>query len=256
MALLTMNFYAESLWMGTAVSVILPAKRDNSVPCQVLYLLHGGGGDHSYYHRHYPIEQMVQGYNLAVVMPSTPSRYKLIDMEHGEKWLSYCADELPCILGNMFNFYQDPANTFAMGISGGGYNALKLALHRPRRFGTAVGICPALLSKQFINEMDAHEDALSRKRCAELKHIFGFPIPPEDDAFLMLDAAAKEDVKAKMFVCCGTEDKLLAVNHAFYTKAAGLGFDVTWDQRPGGHDYMYGHTMIAEGLTWLPLQKL
>jgi S-formylglutathione hydrolase FrmB len=256
MALLNMNFYAESLWMSTGVSIILPEKRNEGKPYQSLYLLHGGGGDHSIYHRMYAIEKIVGGYNLAVIMPSTPSRYKLKDMEHGEKWLTYVSEELPKILGNMLNLSKDRKDTFAAGFSGGGYNAIKLGLHRPDRFGAIAGGYPALLCQRFVDEMGAKDDAWSSARSAELRHIFGQPIPEDDDGFLMLENAAKKDLKTNMFLCCGTEDGLFNINYDFYKRAAELGFNPTWDQRPGGHTWEFANELLPVMLDWLPLQKL
>jgi len=259
MALLTMNFYAHSLSINTGVSIILPESKKDGRPLQSLYLTHGGGGDHTYYHRYYPIERWVEGYNLAVIMPSTPSRYKLMDMEPGEKWLTYAGVELPAILGNMLNLSKNRGDTFAMGGSGGGYNSIKLAMHFPERFGAIVGFCPALLSKRFVEQKDAlreQGDEDSGKRGDELRHIFGWPIPPEDDAFLMLEAAAKKEVKSKLFIGCGTEDKLWEMNRDFCERAVELGFDATWDERPGGHTYEYGEEMLKLGFKWLPLEKL
>ena len=255
MALLTANFYAHSLWMSTGISVIMPTKQGDKPPCQSLYLLHGGGGDHTYYHRHYPIEKWVEEYNLAVIMPSTPSRYKLKDIEHGEQWFKFASEELPEICQNMFILSKKREDTFAMGGSGGGYNALKLGIRKPERFGAVVGFCPALLSQRFVEEMKEH-DGDRYWRYLELKKIFGEQVPPEDDAFLFLEEAAKKELKTKLHISCGTEDKLFAINSDFYKRTKELGFDSTWDERPGGHTYEYGTEMLQEGLKWLPLRKL
>jgi len=255
MAFLTVNFYAETLWMSTGVSVILPSYRGNKEPCQSIYLLHGGGGDHTYYIRHFPIEAWVNQYNLAVIMPTTPSRYKLKDIEHGEQWFKYASEELPEICCNMFNLSRKREDTFAMGASGGGYNALKLGLRKPERFGAVMGIYPALLSQRFMEQMRGH-DGDKGTRYLELKHIFGDQIPPEDDAFKFLETAAKKDLKTKLYICCGTDDVLHGINKDFQAKTVELGFDSIWDQRPGGHDGVVCAHYIQEGLKWLPLKKL
>jgi len=251
MALLSLNFFAESLRSNTTVTVILPAKRSDGRPCQSLYLHHGGGeSDHTSWYRNFPVERLASIYNLAVIMPYTPSRYKLTDMEHGEKWFTFAAGELPDIMVNMFNLSKRREDTFAAGYSGGGYNALKLGLRRPDRFGAVASASPALLCQRFV------EQGGNTSRSGELRWIFGDPVPAGDDGYLMLEAAAGIEPKTKIFLCCGAEDGLLSYATDFRDRALELGFDLTWRQTAGAHTWENINEALPLMFDSLPLQKL
>ena len=85
MAYCKLNIFSNVLEMATQVDVILPEKylygglqapvrKDGRHP--VLYLLHGGGDDHSRWERFTSLERYVTEYGLAVVMPNAlVSRY-------------------------------------------------------------------------------------------------------------------------------------------------------------------------------------
>jgi len=224
---------------------------------QSLYLTHGGGGDHTYYCRNYPMEQMLDGYHVAAIMPSTPSRYKLANLKHAEQWFTFVSEELPEICNNMFNLSRDRMDTFAMGGSGGGYNSLKLGLRNPERFGVIAAMCPALLCQRFVEELIAKpDDPVRNQGGADFKALFGDQVPDEDDAFKFLEAAAMKGVKTKIFHTCGTEDWLYKINKDFFNRAKELDFNIEWDERPGGHTAEYGREMMPEFIRWLPLKRL
>ena len=256
MALLQVNHYSDVLGTNTTITVILPNvnqwNKDYALPHQTLYLLGGGGCDHTYYQRNYPLEKYIEQYNLAIIMPSVITRYLYSDSRYGMKWWSYCSEELPQICKNMFHLSPNREDTFAAGGSGGGYAALKLGLRRPDIFGAVAGICPAALCQRFVDEMEAGWF----ERYVELKMIFGEEVPPEDDIFKLMETAATKDQKAKIYLCCGTEDKLFNINADLRTKALELGFDLTWDQRSGGHTWEYMGEMLPEIIKWLPLKPL
>jgi S-formylglutathione hydrolase FrmB len=217
MALLHVNFHSETLGMNTSMDVILPQiySWQKEVPLhQTLYLFGGGGCDHTYYQRNYPIEKWVENYNLAVIMPSVITRYKYSDSRYGMKWWTFCSEELPRVCQNMFYLSKEREDTFAAGSSGGGHAALKLGLCRPDLVGAVAGIHPASLCQRFVDEMGDSE------RGKELRMIFGDKIPLEDDMFELLEAASKKEYKAAMYICCGTEDGLFKLNVDFRDRAA------------------------------------
>jgi len=256
MPLLHVNFYSETLGTNTSMDVILPYvnnwNKHTALPHQTLYLLGGGGCDHTYYQRNYPVEKYVEGYNLAVIMPSVITRYKYSDSRYGMKWWSYCSEELPEICKNMFHLSKDREDTFAAGSSGGGHAALKLGLCRPDIFGSVAGIHPALLCQRFVDAMVNKGE----ERGYELQMIFGEKVPPEDEMFELLEAAALKEHRAAMYLCCGTEDGLFNLNVDFRDRAAELGFQPAWSQGPGGHTWEYTNKILPEVIQWLPLKNL
>ena len=79
MALITLNFYSESLGIQTEVWVVMPQKScagqigidakagDSAYKC--LYLLHGLSDDHTIWLRRTSIERYATDYGICVVMP-------------------------------------------------------------------------------------------------------------------------------------------------------------------------------------------
>ena len=258
MALLTVNLQSNTLRTGTSITVILPQKKfwstEDVPPHQTLYFFSGGFTDHTYTQRNTAIERLATEYNVAVVMPYMAGRYLYKNMPHGEQWWTYYSEELPAICENMFRLSRNREDTFVAGGSGGGYAALKLALEKPERFGAVAGMCPMLFSQRALEGLK--ESSTMAWRYEELSYIYGKQLSPEYDVFEILKASSEKEQQAAMYLCCGTEDKLFDLNAAFRDKAVELGFNPTWDQRPGGHTMEYSDEMLPEVLNWFTLKKL
>ncbi|MBR5046938.1 MAG: esterase family protein, partial [Eubacterium sp.] len=78
MAFLQVQFFSDSLNVGSTVNVILPeanqgigiqASGQGELP-KVLYLLHGYSDDHSIWMRRTSVERYAAAHNLAVIMPA------------------------------------------------------------------------------------------------------------------------------------------------------------------------------------------
>ena len=67
---------------------------------------------------------------------------------------------------------------------------------------------------------------------------------------------AKSGEKPKFYMACGTEDGLITPNHAFRDHLKGLGYDVTWEEGPGGHEWNFWDAYILKALEWLPLDDV
>lgn len=249
MPLLEVNFNSVVLGMNTSMHVILPriyADEKDVVPHQTLYLFGGGGCDHTYYQRNYPMEKLAENYNLAIIMPSVNTRYKYSDSPHGMKWWTFVSEELPQVCQSMFHLSKKREDTFATGSSGGGHAALKLGLCRPDFVGAVAGIHPAMLSQPFIDEIGDPNSDWSK----EFRMMFGEKLPPEEDMYDILETASEKEQKARMYICCGTEDRLFNLNADFRDKTIEMGFDLTWDQRPGGHTWEYTNEMLPIVFEW------
>ena len=61
--------------------------------------------------------------------------------------------------------------------------------------------------------------------------------------------------KPHLFVCCGLEDGLIGQNRTFVNRARELGYDISFREGHGGHDWFYRNRMIRQVLDWLPLKK-
>jgi putative tributyrin esterase len=250
MALVTCDFFSETLEFGTSITVVLPQSTESqigvSAPEQntdfpVLYLLHGLSDDHTAWSRYTSIERYAAAAGIAVVMPAV-GRSFYADEAHGHPYWSYIAEELPSIVQSFFRISTAPEDTFVAGLSMGGYGALKLALTHPGRFASAASLSGAV---DVVGLMQAGQ------RVELLERVFGGMPGPGDDLFALLGATPAADLPA-LHVSCGTEDPLLGSNQRFVALAVAAGASVTADFPAGTHEWGLWDRMISDVIAWLP----
>jgi S-formylglutathione hydrolase FrmB len=97
MAVLTCDFFSESLMVGTSVTVVLPQRTEEQIglvdqvregPPPVLYLLHGLSDDHTIWQRRTSVERYVAPLGLAVVMPAVHRSF-YADEVHGHAYWTF-----------------------------------------------------------------------------------------------------------------------------------------------------------------------
>jgi putative tributyrin esterase len=251
MAVLTCDFFSESLMVGTSITVVLPQETEEQIglldqtlpgPPPVLYLLHGLSDDHTAWRRYTSIERYAAARGLAVVMPAA-GRSFYADEAHGHRYWSYVSEELPQVVKRFFNVSDQPADTFVAGLSMGGYGALKLVLTHPERYAAAACLSGALDLVAFAKNPDRDE---------VMGRVFDGRVQPSDDLFALL--AAAQDVPP-LHISCGTEDWLVASCERFAAEAAAAGVDVTADFRPGGHEWSLWDAVIQDVIAWLPVRS-
>ena len=247
MTRLVLDLHSDVMDMHTQVTVLMPDMEPPEEGFPVLYMLHGKGGDHTDWTRLGPMEHYVrERYPLCVVMPAVQHSF-CRDMAYGLPYYQYLAHELPVKLKRMFPISSRREKTFIAGRSMGGYGAVMLALCQPERFACAASVSGALDVYQMIR---THE-------WPEWKWIFG-----EDEQFVGSDGdlmhmlSQVKGEKPRIFACCGLEDGLLGQNRAFVERARALGYDVTYEEGHGVHDWNYGNEMTQRILDWLPREQL
>ena len=132
MAFLHCEIASESLRMATAVDVILPDKGELS-EVKTLYLLHGLTDDCTGWTRYTAVERYARERGLAVVLPEVQRSF-YADMAAGLDFFGYVAVELPAMCERMFGLPHERTKRYVMGLSMGGYGALKCALTYPERY--------------------------------------------------------------------------------------------------------------------------
>jgi S-formylglutathione hydrolase FrmB len=253
MALLSCDFFAETLEVGTSMTVVLPQQTAEQIgvasaadtPAHgfpLLYLLHGLSDDHTAWVRYSSVERYAAQAGLAVVMPAVNRSFYSNERNGGRYW-DYIADELPEIVGSFFRISRDPATTYVAGLSMGGYGAMKLALTHPDRFAAAATLSGAL---------DLDELSSRAERVELFARIFGDSIPDDADVFKLLDAA-DADRLPRIHVSTGTEDApgLVEGNRRFVAALEAKGADVTSDFRPGEHVWSLWDALLPEVIDWM-----
>jgi S-formylglutathione hydrolase FrmB len=253
MALITCDFFSESLEFGQSMTVVLPQATQAQVGVTsagseggdgppVLYLLHGMSDDHTAWLRYTSIERYATTAGLAVVMPAV-TRSFYTDEAHGHAYWSFVADELPEIVSSFFRMSPRPERTYVAGLSMGGYGAVKLALARPRRYAAAASLSGALDIVRRAEEPLRGDEMHDR--------IFGGPPRPEHDLFALLDRAEPDGVPP-LYISCGTGDRLLEDSRKFVSRAEARGLDVTSAFPPGEHEWGLWDREIQDVIAWFP----
>lgn len=248
MALITLNFYSQSLGMQTEVLVIMPQKNTagqigiqskaegTAYPC--LYLLHGLSDDHTIWLRRTSIERYASQYGICVVMPCG-GRSFYSNTAYGMNYYDYIAKELPQRMQEFFHVSSRREDTFIAGLSMGGYGAFKIALREKNRFCAAAALSP-------VGDLqNAGFEGL-------LQTIFGSTTVPQEDDLLYLSKAHKDDPqKPKLYFAIGTDDFLYENSKSLRKTLTDCGYHLTYHEEKATHSWEFWDCQIQKVLQWM-----
>ena len=257
MALLQCSFKSEVLDMEQPINVILPQikmieqerrKQIMKHGFPVLYLLHGLSDDNTAWTRWTSIERYALQYGIAVVMPNV-NRSFYADMKYGLKYFTYVSEEIPYIATTYFPISERREDNFIAGLSMGGYGAFMIALRNPDKFCAAASLSGVLdlTSTVFYTQDEFHKPLI--------ESIFGSKeeyLPTDYNLLRLLEKLKDQDIELpRLFQCCGTEDFLYQANQKFKAAVEEYGFDLTYEEGPGSHEWGYWDQNIKRVLKWM-----
>lgn len=258
MALFHVNFYSDVLGMCMNMDVIIPeasqgigveSKRtDGKFP--TLYLLHGMSDDHTIWQRRTSIERYATEKGVAVVMPTTHLAW-YTDTQYGQRYWKFIAEELPAKCRSFFAGMSDKReDTFAAGLSMGGYGAMKLGLGASDTFAAVASLSGGLDAVECASGHEGSDRDLWRGIFGKPRKIKG----SENDLFHLAELLVKSGKPLpKIYMWCGTEDFLYLQNRRMKNHLERLGYDLTYEESPGDHQWKYWDEKIQTVLEWLPL---
>lgn len=227
MAHLECDFRSEELDRNTRMTVILPEQGDPG-NADVVYLLHGLGDDGSGWLRYTSVERYARFYGLALVVPDG-GRSFYTDMRLGLPYFTFVHDELRETCMRFFGFSPKREHTYVMGLSMGGYGALKCCLSTPRRYAG----CAAFSAVADIKTTVAERKDGSEK---EFQAIFGEEVEEKDDLSALLEKAEAEDIPP-LYLACGEQDPRLRQTEDFASALRKKGAPVTCEHWEGIHGW-------------------
>lgn len=244
MAIMHTLFFSGTLKRRCAMNVYVPERphSDGKAGFPVVYLLHGRSDDENSYADH-GIRALCEKYEFIVVMPDG-ARSFYCDMVSGEKYWTFISEELPRLISVMFPVRQDRANTFAAGLSMGGYGALKLGMRHPEKFAK-IGAMSAVAD---ISWAGRKEGGMCDE---EVNSIFGSRtamIGGDDDLFVLLEKPVPECGRPELMMRCGTADILINENREFVRRAEAAGnWSVDYKETPDAvHTWTYWMPVLEE----------
>lgn len=264
MAFFDCHFFSDTLGLSVSAYVLLPQKSavkpgaagsGNEDKCQTLYLLHGLSDDHSTWLRRTSIERYAAAKNLAVVMPAGDRSFYQ-DLARGPRYWKFVSEELIAISRQFFPLSAAPADTFAAGLSMGGYGALRLGFAQPDQFAAVASLSGALDIVRYVQESGNANSMFHPGECAG---IFGAKPSLENSDSDLFQLSKKIAVTRRhrpmVYVACGAEDSLLEDNRRFHRHLERLQFKHTYIEEAGAHDWDYWDMQIQRVLDWLPLRR-
>lgn len=238
MAVFSGTIFSQSLNMCTGLTVVTPSYiEDNEEPYKVVYLLHGLSDNHSCWKDNTRLTLYATEYNVAFIMPEVQRSY-YFDMAYGLKYFSYISQELPKICRKLFNISSKREDTYIMGLSMGGYGAMKCALTYPENYAACCAFSPACKIEHSIENRRSWGDLAFLE---EFKGIIGTDlIPPEEgDLYQLAKKASENPCQTEIFLTCGTEDSLYQDNLDLADYFHSLDFPYRCSWWSGNHDWYF-----------------
>ena len=227
------TFHTSALGLDMTYRVVLPASIPPRSKLPAVYLLHGGNGSFRDWSNNTDVARFAER-RLILVMPDGDESWYTNSAERpGDRYEDYITQDLVTDVETRFPAAAGRANRAIVGISMGGFGAVKLALRHPDLYAFAGGLSSAL---------DAPGRPFSIARIGQYRHyrsIFG-PVDSasrrESDPF----ALARSVDPAKMpyfFLTCGDDEGLLSTNRNFAQILGQRHFPYEFHIVPGGHEW-------------------
>ena len=259
------NFYSNSLMRTATVNVIIPTdKRTNlgqlAAPATfpVLYLLHGILGNYTDWISGTTVQSLADTYNLCVVMPSGDNKFYVDSSKSGDLYGTFISEELPDFIERTFPVSKKREDTFLAGLSMGGFGAAVNGLKNPEKFGYLGLFSAALIKNNILNARNENvTDLLTKKNYEtmfDLDDVSEYEGSKNDYDHLAEELAKSGKELPEIWMACGTEDSLHSADEAFAKKLKELGYEVTWSDWAGKHDWVFWQECITKFVPWLPLE--
>ena len=263
MALLQMNLMSESLMRTVNVNVILPADklplfgrpRKDARPYKTLYLLHGILGSQIDWISGTNIQRWAEEKDLAVVMPAGENGFYLDREPAHALYGQFIGKELVELTRTIFPLSRRREDTFLAGLSMGGYGALRNGLKYHENFGYIAALSAANVVEGAEERTDDAEFFFASRRFAEsfLGDLSKVKNSDKDIKWLAERLSASSAQLPRVYLACGAQDNLLNGNRDLRDTLRGYGFNVTYQEAPGGHEWDFWNSQIKQVLEWLPL---
>jgi putative tributyrin esterase len=238
MAMLHINFWAQSLSNHRNMTVLLPDEAVGNGPWPVLYLLHGMSQDDSGWCRLTRIEHYVGTLPLMVVMPDG-GRGLYTDAVHGLRYESHIIKDAIGFVDRFFPTIAERKGRSIGGYSMGGLGAVKLAFAHPDLFCGVVGSAGAYDPVDWIEKTDCSEEA---------RLAFGDdPRGGPNDVWHLAEQMDRSLLPA-IRIECGTEDYLLPQSRRLHAHLEQLGIPHDYAELPGRHSLSQWDQHVPAGL--------
>ena len=264
MAVLQVNYMSQALWRIVPLQVILPADKadtkGNLLPMRnfkTLYLLNGLHGTCTDWVVNTRIRRWAELHNLAVVMPAGDNSFYVDRVNGNNRYGEFVGRELVEITRRMFPLSHKREDTFIGGLSMGGFGAILNGLKYHETFGAIIGLSSAMNIFENKEDIGKAEWDFTESLFGDIELAKGTDKNPRVTAekLIALKKEKPDTELPKIYMAVGEQDFLLPGNRAFKKLFEDGGFDLTYVEAPGDHNWDFWDEFIRKAIEWLPLDE-
>ena len=230
-------FHSAALNREMPYRVFLPALIVPGQKLPVVYLLHGAGGSFRSWSNDSNVARYAAPENspgLILVMPEGATSYYVnTALKSEDRYEDYLVHDLIADVETRFPVSEERKNRAIIGVSMGGFAAVKLTLSRPNLFAFAGALSPA------IDVPGRRFNFIRFGQSWRFRTIFG-PSGSQSrnasDPFLIVQSADPA-VTPYLYLTAGEQEALLDPNRRFASRLHQRNFAYEFHTKPGGHDW-------------------
>ena len=215
--------------------------KDNVRDLPTVYLLHGLSGSYSDWINQGEASRFAKKFDVLIVMPEGENGWYVdSEVSPNSKYESYIIKELIPQVRKRFPSSSKRESNAIVGLSMGGYGALKFGLKYPDMFVVAGSFSGALLAPQWDDKTVPAWKLLGTSIMAAYGPK-GSTTRSANDIFSLVNKMDSESVKRLPFIYvdCGTEDPLVTQNRDFAELLRKKRIPHEYRQLPGRHNWSY-----------------
>jgi putative tributyrin esterase len=227
------TFHSAALNRDMPYRVVSPADLAAGRKMQVVYLLHGSGGGFRDWTNYSDVARFAEP-GVVLVMPEGAASYYTNAVDPAQdRYEDYIVSDLISDVESKFPVATGRSNRAIVGLSMGGFGAVKLALRHPNLFVFAGGLSSAI---------DVPRRPFSIKRLQQSHRynaIFGSSgssTRRDNDPFFLVRIANPETAPY-FFLTCGEQEGLLPANREFAAALSARHFRFEFHTVRGSHDW-------------------
>jgi S-formylglutathione hydrolase FrmB len=220
--------------------IVMPSSISPGQKLPVVYLLHGGGGGYRDWTNYSDVAKFAES-GLILVMPEGNSSYYTNSVEHPEdRYEDYIVSDVISEVESKYPVAPGRQNRAIVGVSMGGYGAVKIAMKHPELFAFAGGLSAAV---------DVPTRPFSIKRVSQWRFhstIFGpsgSQTRHDNDPYALARSVDPSRIPY-LFLACGEQEGLLPANRKFAAILEERGFAYEFHTSPGDHNWLQWNAQL------------
>jgi len=234
------TFRSSALGREMPYRIVMPSSISPGQKLPVVYLLHGGGGGYRDWTNYSDVAKFAES-GLILVMPEGNSSYYTNSVAHPEdRYEDYIVSDVISDVESKYPVAPGRQNRAIVGVSMGGYGAVKNAMKHPELFAFAGGLSAAV---------DVPTRPFSIKRVSQWRFhssIFG-PSGSQtrrDNDPYALARSVDSSRMPYLFLTCGEQEGLLPANRKFAAILEERGFAYEFHTSPGDHNWLQWNAQL------------